>query len=42
MAVGMILVGRLPRDPDADERDDVRCAVGERMEPVGENADRAR
>ena len=41
MAVRMIRVRRLPRDLHADERDDVRRGVGERVEAVGEHADRA-
>ena len=41
MAVGMVRVGRLARDAHADQRDDVRGAVGEGMKAVGEDADRA-
>ena len=39
VAVRMICVGRLLREPQPHERDDVRRAVGQRMKPVGENAD---
>ena len=41
VAVGMIRVGRLLREPQSDERDDVRRAVGERVKTVGEDADGA-
>jgi hypothetical protein len=41
MAVGMIDVRRLAGRMDADEADDVRRAVGERVEAVGQDADRA-
>ena len=37
----MIRVGRLLREPQPHERDDVRRAVGQRMKAVGENADGA-
>ena len=37
----MILVRRPFRGADADEPDDVRGRVGQRMKPVGQNADRA-
>ena len=39
--VGMILVGRPARGAHADEADDVRRRVGQRMEAVGEDADGA-
>ena len=39
--VGMVLVGRLPRRAHADEADDVGRGVGERVEAVGQDADRA-
>ena len=41
MAVRMILVRRPPRGADADEPDDVRRRVGQRVKAVGENADGA-
>ena len=41
VAVGMVLVGRLPGGADADQADDVRRGVGQRMEAVGQDADRA-
>ena len=41
MAVRMVRVGRLLREPQADQRDHVRRAVGQRVEAVGEDADRA-
>ena len=41
VAVGMIRVRRLLGQPQADERDDVRRAVGQRMKTVRENADGA-
>ena len=41
VSVRMIPVGRLVREPQADERDDVRRPVGKRMESVRENADGA-
>ena len=37
----MVLVGRLPRDRTPTSADDVRGGVGERVEAVGEDADRA-
>ena len=39
--VGVVVVGRLAGDADADERGDVRERVGERVEAVREDADRA-
>ena len=41
VSVGMILVRRLTGGADAHQADDVRRAVGERMEAVGEDADGA-
>ena len=41
VAVGMIRVRRLLCEAQADERHDVRRAVGERMKPVGKDADGA-
>jgi hypothetical protein len=36
----MVLVGRLPRDRDADERDDVRRRIGQRVKALGQDGDR--
>jgi hypothetical protein len=36
----MVRVGRLPRGADANQPDNVGGAVGERVEAVGEDADR--
>ena len=41
VAVRMIRVGRLAREPQADERHDIRGGVGQRMEPVRQDADRS-
>ena len=41
MAVGMVFVGRPLGRLDADQPDDVRGRVGERVETVGQDADRA-
>ena len=41
MAVRMVGVRRPARDRDADQRDDVRRRVGQRVEAVGEDRDRA-
>ena len=41
MAVRMVRVRRPPRRRHADERDDVRGRVGQRVEAVGEDRDRA-
>ena len=40
MPVRMIRVGRPPRRPDAHQPDGVRRRVGQRVEAVGQNADR--
>jgi hypothetical protein len=37
----MILVRRTIRRTDTDQADDVRAGIGEGMEAVGQNADRA-
>ena len=41
VAVRMILVGRLARRVHADQAGDVRRRVGQRVEAVGQDADRA-
>ena len=41
MAVRMVGVRRAPRGRHADERDDVRGRVGQGVEAVGEDRDRA-
>jgi hypothetical protein len=42
MAVRMVLVGWLAGNAHADQRDDVRSGVGERVEAVRQDADGAR
>src|SRR5262249_28729011 len=42
MAVRMVFISRPLRRADADERDDVRRGVGQRMETVGEDRNRSR
>ena len=41
MTVWMLCVRRLPGDRHADQRYHVRCRVGQRVEAVGEDRDRA-
>ena len=41
VAVGMVFVGRPAARAHADQADDVRRGVGERVEAVGQDADRA-
>jgi hypothetical protein len=40
MAVWVIGIGRPARDANPDQGDDIRSAVGERVEAVGQDADR--
>ena len=41
VTVGMIVVRRAPGREDSDESDDIGSRVGERVKPVGQNADGA-